>query len=107
MVFPKIKDREEEILLLKFVISEAKANNELIASLEEFEVETKSNGILHKGKETKRLALIKKLEKENDQYRKFFKARNKPTTLEGSGYQYRKEISERRKHLEKEKSKDI
>lgn len=107
-MFSKIANREEEIDLLAFVINEAKANKELIASLEAFEVETKANGTLHKGKETIRLALIKRLKKENKQYKEFYMKRNKideTGTFDYHMYQFRKEVSEKRKHLKRKDNK--
>lgn len=99
-MFSKVGSKEEELKLLKFAMDTAKANKELIAALEEFEVETKSNGEIHKGKEKRRIALIKSLKKENKELKKFFTDRNKPQEYDHNRYQYKEEISERRNHLQ-------
>ena len=97
-----VADRDEEILLIHFVLREARANKELIASLEDpdnFEVEIKPNGVIHKTKENHRLSLIRQLKKENAGYKKFFKARNIEGEFTTSRFKFKKRISDGRHHL--------
>ncbi len=96
-----VANRDEEILLIHFVLREARANKELIAQLEEFEVEIKPNGVIHKTKENRRLSLIRLLKKENAGYKKFFKARNIEGEFTTRRFQFKKRISDGRHHLRK------
>ena len=102
-MFKNISNREEELLLLKFAIREAKFNKELIAELENFEVELKKNGEIHKTKEKARLKLISDLKKENAKLKKFFIKHNTPEptdTMEKlHRYSMRDKIQNNRKHL--------
>ena len=98
----RIANREEEIKLLQFAVNEAKYNKELIAALEEYEVEVKSNGEIHKGKEKERIALINRLKKENKIYKKFYQEHNIESSKEGFDYEryrFSKQASRGRDHL--------
>lgn len=101
-MFSKVANRDEEIDLINFAIREGRSNKELIDSLKEFKVELKSNGEIHKGKEKERIALIKRLEKENKQLKKFImdkKRQSKLDRFDYHRYQIRGAISANRKHL--------
>ena len=102
-MFKNISNREEELLLLKFAMREAKYNKELIAELENFEVELKKNGEIHKTKEKARLKLINDLKKENAKLKKFFIEHNTPeptSTMDKlHRYKTRDKIQNNRKHL--------
>ena len=103
-MFSRVKNREEEVTLLYFSLEQAKYNKELITELESFEVEIKSNGVLHKGKDNKRLALIRALKKENKKLKEFFtKHKEAPEDGEanhmGHRYGFNSNIDEGREHL--------
>ena len=94
-MFSRLSSREEQVELLHFAIELAKSNKVLIEELENFEVEYKSNGTIHKTKENRRLALIKGLKTENKKLKKFFHENQKHLPV----YPMNKKISELREHL--------
>ena len=81
-MFKHVYNRSEELKLLNLAVTTAKFNKDLIEQLELFEVETKKNGVQHKGKETKRLKLIKDLKAENKYLKQFFIKGNTPEKKE-------------------------
>ncbi len=73
--------------MLRLCLDMAKSNNELILALRDYEVEIKPNGKIHKTKENHRKRLIKQLEKENKDLKKWFMEHNKPV-MEGDYKRY-------------------
>lgn len=109
--FNYVSNKEEEYILLQFAMTQAKSNKELIESLEEFQVEIKKNGEIHKTKERARLKLIKDLHKENSELKKFFIERNVPEpkdiTLHMKRYKEREQVKRERTHFHKDKDKGM
>lgn len=109
--FNYVSNKEEEDILLQFAMTQAKSNKGLIESLEEFQVEIKKNGEIHKTKEKARLKLIKDLHKENSELKKFFIERNVPEpkdiTLHMKRYKEREQVKRGRTHFHKDKDKGM
>ena len=99
-MYPHVKDREEELKLLDFAKAEAGFHKELIAALEEFEVETKPNGTIHKTKDNRRLKLIKELKSDLKKMKKFYLDRiAEPGNWSSKRYSTSKSMEDKRCHL--------
>jgi hypothetical protein len=71
-MFRFIRDRQQEIALLKFAKLEAQCLRENIEEAKKLPPITKKDGSIHKTKMKEREATIKRWEKEIEQLRKFF-----------------------------------
>ncbi len=72
-MFSFIKDREQEIALLKFAKLEAQCNLHNIEEAKKLDPILKKDGSIHKTNMKKRETIIKSWEKENKKLQKFFK----------------------------------
>lgn len=103
-----VSTREEELILLRWCLTQAKANKELIVELEAHVDIVKKNGEVHKGKQKIRLQLIKDLKKEVATMKKFYIARrDAPDTWTASRYSMKGRVNEGRKHLHQGGNNDM
>lgn len=99
-MFNHVKDRDQEVDLLKFAKREAACNKHNIKEAMKLEPDYKKDGSIHKTKTAERKATVNRWKKEMRQLKEFFVKRQ----YEGSigdyvRYSYRREYSESRGHL--------
>ena len=96
-MFGFIKDREQEIALLKFAKLEAKCNKHNIAEAKKLSPDLRANNEIHKTKTKERQVIVNRWIKEQKNLKKFFVAHQKEGTYER--YKYRKTVTPGRNHL--------
>ena len=96
-MFKFIRDRQQEISLLRFAKLEAECDKHNIEEAMKLDPIVKANGELHKTKMKQRETIIKGWEKEIKNLRKFFEAHKKSGKLNDyKRYSFRTGVSERK-----------